>query len=96
MRILSSRKGARRLPISELNHWNIGLWIDVEQNRPGAVVETPAIYVPTSDAMACGGVLAFTLSPTRLSFQPQLVKGFPGPSARVEVDDNVPTRKHRQ
>jgi hypothetical protein len=26
-----------------LNHRNIGLWIDVEQNRPAAVVETPTI-----------------------------------------------------
>jgi hypothetical protein len=28
---------------AELNHWDIGFWIDVEQNRPGAVVETPTI-----------------------------------------------------
>jgi hypothetical protein len=32
-----------RLINAELDHWNIGLWIDVEQNRPGAVVETPTI-----------------------------------------------------
>jgi hypothetical protein len=28
---------------AELNHWNISLRIDVVQNRPGAVVETPDV-----------------------------------------------------
>ena len=27
----------------ELNHWNVGLWIDVKQDRPGAMVEAPTI-----------------------------------------------------
>ncbi len=36
-------RGRLRFINAELNHWNIGLWIDVAQNRPSTVVETPAV-----------------------------------------------------
>jgi hypothetical protein len=37
------KRGRLRFINAELNHWNIGLWIDVAQNRPSTVVETPAV-----------------------------------------------------
>src|SRR4029077_10720592 len=36
-------RGRLRFINAELNYWNIGLWIDVAQNRPSTVVETPAV-----------------------------------------------------